>query len=49
MQAIFSLIFYNVTIPLYNGMLLLGYSTVYTAMPVFTLVLDVDVTKEKVI
>jgi phospholipid-translocating ATPase len=40
--------FYNVTIPIYNGYLLLGYSTVYTALPIFTLVLDEDVDMMKV-
>ena len=48
-QTIFSLVFYCVTIPIYNGFLLLGYSTIYTALPVFTLVLDVDVAKDKVL
>jgi phospholipid-translocating ATPase len=47
-QAIFSFMFYNVTIPIYNGYLLLGYSTVYTALPIFTLVLDEDVDMMKV-
>ena len=47
-QAIFTCIFFFVTIPIYNGMLLLGYSTVYTSLPIFTIVLDVDVDSGKV-
>jgi phospholipid-translocating ATPase len=43
-QAFFSIIFYFVAIPIYNGMLILGYSTFYTSMPVFSLVCDKDVT-----
>ena len=46
-QAVFSIIFYFVAIPVYNGYLMLGYATVYTAMPVFSLVLDEDTTEEK--
>ena len=42
-QAIFSVVFYFVSIPIYNGMLMMGYSTIYTSMPVFSLVLDYDV------
>jgi len=38
-QIIFSATFYCLPIPIYNGMLLLGYSTVYTMMPVFALVI----------
>ena len=43
-QAIFTSIYFFVTIPVYNGYLLLGYSTIYTSFPIFTLVLDEDVT-----
>mmetsp|Transcript_2164 Transcript_2164/g.2037 ORF Transcript_2164/g.2037 Transcript_2164/m.2037 type:complete len:150 (+) Transcript_2164:183-632(+) len=42
MQAVFSLVFYHVSIPIYNGFLMLGYSTVYTSLPVFSIVLDKD-------
>lgn len=34
--------FYFVTIPIYNGFLMLGYSTIYTSLPVFSLVFDED-------
>lgn len=42
-QAIFTCIYFFVTIPIYNGFLILGYSTLYTSLPVFSLVLDEDV------
>jgi phospholipid-translocating ATPase len=42
-QAIFSIIFYFVAISVYNGYLMLGYSTIYTMFPVFSLVFDEDV------
>lgn len=44
---IFSLIFYSVAIPVYNGWLMLGYSTIYTMLPVFCLIFDEDVTRDK--
>lgn len=47
-QAIFSCVFYFVAIPIYNGMLIMGYSTIYTCMPVFSLVTDTDVSVEVV-
>ena len=37
-QAIFTLVFYFVAIPIYNGYLMLGYSTLFTVLPVFSLV-----------
>jgi len=40
--------YYFVTIAIYNGNLMLGYSTIFTSLPVFTLILDEDVDKEKV-
>lgn len=42
-QAVFSIIFFFVSIPIYNGYLMMGYTTIYTSMPVFSLVLDEDV------
>jgi phospholipid-translocating ATPase len=45
-QAIFTMIFFSVTIPIYNGYLILGYSTIYTSLPVFSLVLDEDVDRD---
>ena len=46
-QAVFTVVYFFVTIPIYNGYLMLGYSTFYTTMPVFSLVLDEDVSIEK--
>ncbi|KAG1470598.1 hypothetical protein G6F56_002588 [Rhizopus delemar] len=46
MQAVFSAMFYFAPIALYQGMLIVGYATVYTNGPVFSLVLDQDVSEE---
>ncbi|KAI9317371.1 phospholipid-translocating P-type ATPase [Zopfochytrium polystomum] len=46
MQAVFSAIFYFAPLPLYQGWLLVGYATIYTMAPVFSLVLDKDLTEE---
>ena len=43
MQAVFSAIFYFAPIGLYQGWLMVGYATIYTMAPVFSLVLDRDV------
>lgn len=45
-QAVFSAVFYFAPIALYQGFLLVGYTTVYTMAPVFSLVLDRDITSE---
>ncbi|KAI3649549.1 hypothetical protein MP228_005181 [Amoeboaphelidium protococcarum] len=42
-QAVFSAIFYFTPIALYQNFIVVGYSTVYTMLPVFSLVLDCDV------
>lgn len=47
-QAVFSIIFYFVAIPIYNGFLMMGYATIYTSMPVFALILDQDVDLDSV-
>lgn len=46
MQAVFSSIFYFASVALYQGYLMVGYSTIYTMFPVFSLVLDEDVPDE---
>ncbi|KAJ3184441.1 putative aminophospholipid-translocase [Gaertneriomyces sp. JEL0708] len=46
MQAVFSSIFYFAPIALYQGFLMVGYATVFTMAPVFSLVLDKDVSEE---
>lgn len=43
MQAIFSAVFYISSVALYQGFLMVGYATVYTMFPVFSLVLDQDI------
>lgn len=48
-QAVFSITFYFVAIPIYNGYLMLGYSTIYTSIPVFSLVFDADTDKDQVL
>ena len=42
------MLYFFVTIPIYNGYLLLGYSTIYTSFPIFSLVLDEDVSYRQV-
>lgn len=42
------IVFYFVSISIYNSYLLMGYSTCYTTLPVFTIVLDEDVDLESV-
>lgn len=46
MQAIFSAVFYFSSVALYQGFLMVGYATLYTMFPVFSLVLDKDVSGE---
>eukprot|EP01114_Cavostelium_apophysatum_P015341 TRINITY_DN4154_c0_g1_i1.p1 TRINITY_DN4154_c0_g1~~TRINITY_DN4154_c0_g1_i1.p1 ORF type:complete len:1093 (+),score=239.76 TRINITY_DN4154_c0_g1_i1:78-3356(+) len=45
-QAVFSAIFYFAAVSVYNGFLLVGYATIYTMAPVFSLVMDEDVKDE---
>ncbi|ORC93723.1 phospholipid-translocating ATPase [Trypanosoma theileri] len=47
-QAFFSLLFAGTTMSVFNGYLLMGYSTVFTMAPVFALVLDEDIKEEDV-
>jgi len=42
LQFIFSIMFYCSSVPLYNGVLISGYSSVFTALPVISLLLDKD-------
>ncbi|WFD36197.1 P-type phospholipid transporter [Malassezia cuniculi] len=46
MQAVFSSIFFFAPIALYQGWLMVGYATLYTMAPVFSLVLDRDVSED---
>lgn len=40
--------FYFTSIPIFNGYLILGYTTVYTMFPVLSIILDEDVSKDTV-
>lgn len=46
MQAIFSAVFYLSSVSLYQGFLMVGYATIYTMFPVFSLVLDQDINEK---
>ncbi|XP_070194788.1 probable phospholipid-transporting ATPase IIB isoform X2 [Littorina saxatilis] len=46
MQVVFCSIFYFASVNLFPGFLIVGYATVYTMYPVFSLVLDKDVSPE---
>ena len=48
-QIIFSFMFYFTSIQIYNGYLMLGYATIYTSLPVFSIVFDEDVDLASVI
>lgn len=48
-QGIFIILFYFVAIPVYNGFLMLGYATLYTSLPVFSLVFDRDANVDAVL
>ena len=41
--------FYYVSIPVYNGYLMLGYTTVFTSAPVFSIIADEECSLEKVL
>ena len=43
MQAVFSSLFYFAPISLYQGLLVIGYATIFTMAPVFSLVFDHDI------
>lgn len=45
-QAVFSSVFYFAPLALYQGWLMVGYATLYTMAPVFSLVLDRDVSED---
>ncbi len=45
-QVIFTVLFFFVPISMYNGLLLLGYSTLFTMFPVFSMILDQDVDQQ---
>jgi len=45
-QAIFSAVSHSSSVPLYRGFLMVGYATIYTMLPVFSLVLDRSVSDQ---
>jgi phospholipid-translocating ATPase len=45
-QLLFSAIFYWSSVAMYSGAMLFGYSTFYTSLPIFALVLDEDVSED---
>ncbi len=48
-QMLFTLTYYYAPIPIFNSYLLLGYTTIYTFLPVLSLVLDQDVDNEGIV
>ena len=48
-QFIFSMFFYYNPVPLYNGFMTLGFSTVFTSLPIISILLDQDVDKKNVL
>lgn len=49
MQAVFSVVFYFSSVSLYPGFLMVGYGTLFTMLPVFSLVLDKDISSSTVL
>ncbi|EKG05137.1 phospholipid-translocating ATPase, putative [Trypanosoma cruzi] len=47
-QAFFSLLFAGTTMSIFNGYLLMGYTTIFTMAPVFALVLDEEIREKDV-
>lgn len=48
-QLIFSLSFYYLPIPIFNGIMVLGYTSIYTNFPVISLIYDRDTNRNKVL
>ena len=48
-QFFFSLMFYYNPVPLYNGFLTFGFSTIFTSLPIISILLDQDVDKKNVL
>ncbi|OMJ71781.1 hypothetical protein SteCoe_29926 [Stentor coeruleus] len=47
-QILFIVLFYYSAIPIYNGYLMFGYSTAFTSLPVFALILDEDFDRKSI-
>lgn len=48
-QALFTIVFYYSAIPIYNGYLMLGYTTAFTSLPVFALIMDYDISYKTIV
>ena len=48
-QFIFSLIFYYNPVAMYNGFLTFGYSTIFTCLPIISILLDKDIDRNNVL
>lgn len=46
MQIYFLIIYSFVQVPIFNGFLMLGYSTIYTMLPIFALIFDEDIDRK---
>lgn len=47
-QAVFSALFFFAAVPIFSGYLMVGYATIFTFLPVFSLVYDEDVSENLV-
>jgi len=47
LQAFFSLVYYDLSISIYTGILNLGYTTIFTWLPVLSLLYDKDIDEER--
>ena len=45
-QAVFSAVFFFAPVAIYSGWLMVGYTSLYTMLPVLSLLLDEDVSAE---
>lgn len=45
-QTIFAILFHSIAIPIYNGLLMLGYTSIFNNVSLFSLFIDEDVTPE---
>ncbi len=45
-QAFFSITFYGVAIPVYNGLLMFGYTSIFNNVSLFSLFVDEDISPE---
>jgi len=46
LQQIFSLLFFVISMPIFNGVMMMAYSAVFTVLPVLSVVYDVDISWE---